>query len=307
MSQKRKKRSKERRAIYLLPNLFTTFSLFAGFLSMVSSMQGRFQLAAWAILAASLLDTLDGTVARMTNTTSRFGTEYDSLCDLLSFGAAPAVLVYQWALKPSKLAIAEVLADEKTFSLGMVVAFIFLACAALRLARFNVSAGQRDPGFFQGLPSTGGAAIMSAMVLWHFRPAAVPAAEPNHLFVLCGTLAIAFLMVSTLDYFSLKNKLITKNNHPFETLVLIILILGAVIIKAKTLLLPIAIVYLAAGPIVTLVRRRRKAGAPGSEDPGAPARGDPEGTPEKTDAPASPSNSVSPLEDGGAAAPREKD
>jgi CDP-diacylglycerol--serine O-phosphatidyltransferase len=141
MSQKRKKRLKERRAIFLLPNTFTTLSLFAGFYSIVSSIQGRFTPAAWAIFLAAILDALDGTVARMTNTTSRFGVEYDSLCDLLSFGAAPAVLIYQWALKPSKFhLIQDFVADERTMSIGMVAAFVFLACGALRLARFNVSA-----------------------------------------------------------------------------------------------------------------------------------------------------------------------
>jgi CDP-diacylglycerol--serine O-phosphatidyltransferase len=255
MSQKRKKRAEARRAIFLLPNLFTTFSLFAGFYSIVSSIQGRFTLAAWAIFIAAILDALDGTVARMTKTTSLFGVEYDSLCDLVSFGVAPAVLVYQWALKPSKLQlINKYVSDEKTFTLGMVVAFVFLACGALRLARFNVSTGHRDPGFFQGLPIPGGAFMISAIVLWYHRNLGVPL-DPNPIFVVPLVLVLAFLMVSTLDYFSLKHRFITKNNHPFETLVLIILFLALIITKAKTLLLPLGLVYLATGPIVTVIRR----------------------------------------------------
>jgi CDP-diacylglycerol--serine O-phosphatidyltransferase len=259
MSQKRKNRGANGRGIYILPNLFTTMSLFAGFYSIVSSIQGRFSVAAAAILIAAVMDALDGTVARMTHTTSRFGMEYDSLCDLLSFGAAPAVMAYLWALRPGKLnQLPMVTPDEKTMALGMVVSFIFLACGALRLARFNVYAGQRDPGFFQGLPIPGGAALLSAAVLWHYRFPGSQPITPNGIFVVTLVLVLAFLMVSNLDYFSLKNRIIVKNNHPFETLVLTVLVLGLLIIKAKTLLLPLGLVYLASGPIVTVQRARRK-------------------------------------------------
>ncbi|MDR1037960.1 MAG: CDP-diacylglycerol--serine O-phosphatidyltransferase [Deltaproteobacteria bacterium] len=274
MSQKRN-RAKERRAIYILPNLFTTFSLFAGFFSIVSSINGRFSAAAWAIFLAAVFDTLDGTVARMTRTTSRFGVEYDSLCDLVSFGVAPAVLLYQWALRSMNRGIlSAVPSDDKTMTLGFVAAFVFLACGALRLARFNVLTGSRDPGFFQGLPIPGGAAIAAAAVLWHHRyPGAVPFL-PDPALILALTFVTAFLMVSNLDYFSLKNKVVVHNNRPFETLVLIILVLALIIIKGRTLLLPLGLIYLASGPVVTVIRarRRRRAGAPpgcGGELPGS--------------------------------------
>ncbi|MDR2351739.1 MAG: CDP-diacylglycerol--serine O-phosphatidyltransferase [Deltaproteobacteria bacterium] len=231
MSQKRKSRSKDRRAIFILPNIFTTLSLFAGFYSIVASIQEHFLSAAIAILFAAIFDALDGTVARMTGTTSHFGVEYDSLCDLLSFGAAPAILVYLWALKPGAVPFTNLMTpDTKTMTLGMVVSFIFLACGALRLARFNVSAGLRDPGFFQGLPIPAGATLISAAVLWHHRFGIAKAIAPNYIFILFLVLALAFLMVSNLDYFSLKHRFITKNNHPFETLVLIILLPGVLII-----------------------------------------------------------------------------
>ncbi|MDR1312361.1 MAG: CDP-diacylglycerol--serine O-phosphatidyltransferase [Deltaproteobacteria bacterium] len=259
MSQKRKNRAKERRAVYILPNLFTTFSLFAGFFSIVSSINGRFAPAAWAIFLAAVFDTLDGTVARMTRTTSRFGVEYDSLCDLVSFGVAPSVLMYQWALRHVNRGIlSAVPSDDKTMTLGFVAAFVFLACGALRLARFNVSAGSRDPGFFQGLPIPGGAAIAAAAVLWHHRTPGAPPFVPDPALVLALTVVTAFLMVSNLDYFSLKNKVVSHNNRPFETLVLIILVLALVIFKGRTLLLPLGLIYLASGPVVTAVRARRR-------------------------------------------------
>ncbi|MDR0356079.1 MAG: CDP-diacylglycerol--serine O-phosphatidyltransferase [Deltaproteobacteria bacterium] len=257
MSQKRK-RGESRRAIYIFPNLFTTMSLFCGFYSIISSVRGNYTLASYLILVAAIMDALDGTVARMTNTTSRFGVEYDSLCDLLSFGAAPSVLVYLWALDNVRMS-ALPSPDYKTIGLGVIVAFIFLACGAMRLARFNVSAGRRDPGFFQGMPIPGGAGILAALCLWHHRLPRGPI-EPNGPMILIFVLVLSYLMVSNLDFFSLKNKALTKNNHPFETLVGMITLLAFMIIKAKTVLFPIGMIYLVSGPIVTVVRRLRKKG-----------------------------------------------
>jgi CDP-diacylglycerol--serine O-phosphatidyltransferase len=272
---KRKNRSHRRRAIYIFPNLFTTMSLFAGFYSIMSSFHGRFVTASAAILVAAVMDTLDGTVARMTNTTSRFGVEYDSLCDLLSFGAAPAVMVYLWALRPSQLHLWFLPSPEdKSLGLGLVAAFVFLACGALRLARFNVSAGHRDPGFFQGLPIPGGAGVVAAAVLWHHRlPDRV--LHPNGPLILLLVVALALLMVSNFDFLSLKNKIFVKNNHPFETLAFFTILLAFLIIKAKTVLLPLGLAYLISGPAITLVRRlRRRPGGeeardgPGPDEPG---------------------------------------
>jgi CDP-diacylglycerol--serine O-phosphatidyltransferase len=255
LPHKRKNRQKTRRTIYVLPNIITALSLFAGFYGLISAINDRFMAASMAILVAAILDSLDGTVARVTNTTSLFGREYDSLCDLIAFGAAPAILMYQWILKPGKLHVLNIISGEtKTLSLGLVVAFIYLACGSLRLARFNISTNQRDPGFFQGIPITGGAVILSSLVFWHYR--SLPSIAPNPIFILTMVLVTAFLMVSTFDYISLKHRIVSKNPHPFETLVLAVLILGILVVKAKTFLLPLCIIYMATGPIVTLFRRR---------------------------------------------------
>lgn len=252
MKNKLKNRAANRRAVYVLPNIFTTLSLFFGFYSILASVGGRFSLAAWCILFAAVCDGLDGTVARMTHTTSRFGVEYDSLCDLVSFGVAPAVMVYLWALTPGSLA-----SLSPYHRLGAGVAFIFLACGALRLARFNVFSGVRDPGFFQGLPIPGGALMLAAAVLWHYRfgQAVIPCGPA----ILALTLVVAVLMVSSFDYFSHKNKLLFRNSRPFETLVVVVLLLGVLIVKIKSTLLPLGFLYLASGPVVTIIRSRRGA------------------------------------------------
>ena len=142
---------KRRRGIYILPNLFTTAALFAGFYAIVQAMNGRFEIAAVAIFVAMVLDGLDGRVARLTHTQSEFGAEYDSLSDMVSFGAAPALVMYEWALK-----------DLGKF--GWAAAFVFCAGAALRLARFNTNIASVDKRFFQGLPSPAAAALVAGMV-----------------------------------------------------------------------------------------------------------------------------------------------
>lgn len=265
MGMKMKNRSARRRSIYILPNIFTTLSLFFGFYSVLASVAGRFDHAAWSILVAALCDGLDGTVARMTNTTSQFGVEFDSLCDLVSFGLAPAIMAFYWALTPDSLAALTPYHQK----LGMGVSFIFLACGALRLARFNVFSGVRDPGFFQGLPIPGGAVIMCAAVLWHYRLPEGPV-TPNGPAIMVLVLVLAFLMVSSIDYVSHKNKTVFRNQRPFETLVVVVLLLGFMIVKLKSVLLPMGFIYLASGPVITVVRasrrRRQEPPAPLPED-----------------------------------------
>ncbi len=139
------------RSIYLLPNLFTTASLFAGFYAIVQAMNGKYEHAAVAIFIAMVMDGLDGRVARMTNTQSAFGAEYDSLSDMVSFGVAPALVLYVWALKPMG-------------KLGWIAAFVYCACAALRLARFNTKLDDADKRYFQGLPSPAAAALLAGLV-----------------------------------------------------------------------------------------------------------------------------------------------
>ncbi len=147
-----------KRGIYLLPSVLTTFGMFAGFYSIISSINGDFTIAAISILIAMMWDTLDGRVARLTNTQSDFGAEYDSLADLVSFGLAPALLVYQWSL-------------YELGRFGWLAAFVYLACAALRLARFNTQVGTADKRYFQGLPSPAAAGVIASMIwlkIWTF-------------------------------------------------------------------------------------------------------------------------------------------
>jgi CDP-diacylglycerol--serine O-phosphatidyltransferase len=293
MAQKRKLRGQNRRAIYILPNLFTTLSLLFGFYSMICSIQGRFVTAASAILLAAIMDALDGTVARMTNTTSRFGLEYDSLCDLVSFGVAPALLVYLWALRPNLLTLTHLVApEEKSISLGVMAAFVFLACGAMRLARFNVFVGFRDPGFFQGLPIPGGAGVIASTVLWHHRLAGQPL-SPNGYLVLALTVVTAFLMVSNLDYFSLKHRFIVKNNHPFETLAIVVIILAVAVIKVKTILFPLALIYLGSGFIVTPIRAWRGRRSPQPEEQSPPGDSPESQLDEDEDEPSTDNSSIS--------------
>ena len=150
---------KTKRGIYLLPSIITTFALFAGFYSIIASVNGNFTLAAISIMVAMLWDTLDGRVARLTKTQSAFGAEYDSLSDLVSFGVAPALLVYEWSL-------------SDLGRMGWLAAFIYLACAALRLARFNTQIGTIDKRYFQGLPSPASAGVIASMIwlkFWNFE------------------------------------------------------------------------------------------------------------------------------------------
>ena len=178
----------KRRGIYVLPNLFTTAALFAGFFAIVQAMQGDFERAAMAIFIAMVLDGLDGRVARMTNTQSAFGAEYDSLSDMVSFGAAPALVMYEWALRDLG-------------RLGWVAAFVYCACAALRLARFNTTLEVVDKRFFQGLPSPAAAALVAGLV-WVMIVSGIPGSDYRW-FSCAITLFAGLTMVSNIRYFAL--------------------------------------------------------------------------------------------------------
>jgi CDP-diacylglycerol--serine O-phosphatidyltransferase len=193
--------------IYVLPNLVTTANIFFGFFAVIQSIRGRFDIAAYAIVAAAIFDMLDGRLARMTRATSKFGAEYDSLCDLISFGMAPAVLLYMWALQPFG-------------RLGWLASFIYLAGGALRLARFNVQSNRIDPGFFQGLPIPMAAGIVASSVL-AFREMDW---EPmGSLGLLLMTFLLGLVMVSNFRYRSFKD-IDFRKRMPFRHLVLGILI-----------------------------------------------------------------------------------
>ncbi|TAK40586.1 MAG: CDP-diacylglycerol--serine O-phosphatidyltransferase [Betaproteobacteria bacterium] len=197
------------RGIYLLPNLFTTAALFAGFYAIVQAMNGRFEQAAIAILVAIVLDGLDGRVARLTRTQSAFGAEYDSLSDMVSMGAAPALVMYEWVLK-----------DLGRF--GWIAAFVYCVGAALRLARFNVNLGVIDKRFFQGLPSPAAAALVAGFV-WLASDNKIPVSSYGIPWI-TGFLAIyaGVTMVSNVPFYSFKDINLRKS-VPFATVLFIVL------------------------------------------------------------------------------------
>ncbi len=236
-------RKVRRKGIYLLPNLFTTSALFAGFFAIVAGINGDFTAAAVAIFIAMVLDGLDGRVARMTNTQSAFGAEYDSLSDMLSFGAAPALVAFTWILQDI----------GKT---GWVVAFLYVACAALRLARFNVQIGSVDKKWFIGLPSPSAAALVAASV-WTFHSFDADAFGFK-LLMLVIVAAAGVLMVSNIRYYSFK-EIDFKGPVPF--VVLLAIVLGFVVISLQpsvTLLLLFG-TYVASGPVMAAMRKVKHA------------------------------------------------
>jgi len=232
-----------RRGIYLLPNLFTTGALFAGFYAITSAMGGRYETAAMAIFIAMILDGLDGRVARLTNTQSDFGAQYDSLSDMVSFGAAPAVVMYLWAF-------------SSLGRLGLFAAFIHMAGGALRLARFNTQLSSADKRYFQGLPSPAAAAILAGFVLicleygYSIEIIKYPA--------VILTMSTGLLMVSNFRYSSFKD-IDLKGKVPFFVAIAVMLAIAFVMAQPQTMLFLLFLVYAVSGPVVTLVARRRRA------------------------------------------------
>ncbi len=242
------KASLRRRGIYLLPNLFTTGALFAGFFSVVAAMDGNFQKAAVAIFVAMVLDGLDGRVARLTHTESDFGKEYDSLSDMVSFGLAPALVVYQWG--------ATILPEYSWLwgRLGWLAAFFYSVCAAMRLARYNSRIGIADKRFFEGLPSPSGAALVAGTV-WL---AAEYSLQGFWGFVIAfGVTAVAgALMVSNFNYYSGRN--VNLGRHiPFPYLLLIPAFFMLISLEPPVVLFSMFVAYAVSGPVVTMVRRAR--------------------------------------------------
>lgn len=238
------KSGKRSKGIYILPNLFTTGGLFAGFYAIVAATQGKFEAAAVAIFIAMVMDGLDGRVARMTNTTSDFGVEYDSLADMIAFGLSPSLVVYEWALMSKG-------------KLGWLVAFIYVASAALRLARFNTQRVQ-DKRYFQGLPSPAGAAFMAALV-WFCVDRSI-AGEPIAELVMVLTVLIGAAMVSNIKYRSFKD-LDLKDRVPFVAILLVVLVYVVISLDPPTVLFFIASVYALSGPVSCVWRWRRKTGS----------------------------------------------
>ena len=237
------------RGIYLLPNLFTTAALFAGFYAIVSATTDRFEAAAIAIFVAMLMDGVDGRVARLTNTQSDFGVQYDSLSDMVSFGLAPALVMYEWSLH-SMATHGWVWAK-----LGWLGAFIYTAAAALRLARFNSQVEVADKNYFQGLPSPSAAALVAGMV-WLGADAGL---EGGNLWplTLVLTAAAGFLMVSNLRYYSFK-EVDFKNRVPFVVLLIVVLLFVFVSIDPPTFLFTGFLLYVLSGPVLTIWRLRQR-------------------------------------------------
>lgn len=241
-------------AIYLLPNLFTTGALFAGFYAIVAGIDGRWVEACIAILVAGVFDGLDGRIARLTKTQSEFGVQYDSLSDLVSFGLAPALLMYNWSLVSLKLA------GPTWGKIGWLVAFLYVACAALRLARFNAQVGQVDKRYFIGLASPAAAGCMVSLI-WAAETYQWTGSELRWL-TLPLTTAIALLMVSRVRYYSFKQ---WPERVPFYWMLVLVLALVGIAMEPPTALLAIGLVYLLSGPLGWLWQRSRlRRAEPGS-------------------------------------------
>jgi CDP-diacylglycerol---serine O-phosphatidyltransferase len=241
-----------RKGIYILPNLFTLAALFGGFYGIVMAMNGRFHEAAIGIFCAMVLDSLDGRVARMTNTQSAFGEQMDSLCDMVSFGAAPALIAYIWALK-----------DLGRW--GWIAAFVYVACASLRLARFNVNTAVVDKRYFQGLPSPAAAALVMGLV-WLMTDLGIAGSDT---IVILGAIemkvrwimfAFALLagltMVTNAPYYSFKD-VNMKKSVPFAVIVLIALGIAAINIDPPTVLFGIFVAYGLSGYVIYAYRKAK--------------------------------------------------
>lgn len=234
---------KRRRGIYLLPNLFTTAGLFAGFYAIIAAIGGRYEAAAVAIFVAMVMDGIDGRVARLTNTQSDFGAEYDSLADMVSFGLAPALVVYVWAL-------------SGLGKLGWLAAFIYAAATALRLARFNTQIKSADKHYFQGLPSPAAAGLIAGIV-WVTTSTYTLTGADVQLPALILTVLAGVLMVSNLRFHSFKN-LGLKDKVPFVALLIIVLVFVFISIDPPQVLFTGFLLYALSGPALTLVQLRKK-------------------------------------------------
>ena len=229
-----------KRGIYLLPSVLTTFGMFAGFYSIISSINGEFTIAAISIMIAMMWDTLDGRLARLTNTQSAFGAEYDSLADLVSFGLAPALLVYEWSL-------------YELGRFGWLAAFVYLACAALRLARFNTQVGIADKRFFQGLPSPAAAGVIASMIwlkIWTFASFDSEVISLGYYLGAGITILCGLLMVSNVRYYSFKE--LDSKKASFRFLLLIVLSLIILMYKPNIILFTGFFLYLLSGPFITI-------------------------------------------------------
>ena len=234
------------KGIFLLPNLITTAGLFCGFYAIVAAMRGSFESAAIAIFFAAIFDGLDGRVARITNTSSKFGEEYDSLADMVSFGVAPALVMYSWGL-------------SDLGKIGWSAAFVYVACAALRLARFNTQIDTADKNYFTGLASPAAAAIIASTV-WVCQDFGwVGDHLPSEVSVAVSllTAVTGMLMMANFPYYSFKG-IDMHGRVPFFVMILIVLGIGFVTLDPPRILLMAFLAYGVSGPITFLIKRRNK-------------------------------------------------
>jgi CDP-diacylglycerol--serine O-phosphatidyltransferase len=239
--QRRLTKDGMKKGIYILPNLFTTASLFSGFYSIINSMKGQYYVAAVAILVALVLDGLDGRIARITNTTSKFGAEYDSLADLVAFGVAPAMLAYTWSLAPFG-------------KWGWGAAFLFVTCGALRLARFNIQIGIIESKVFNGLPIPGAASVVATTVLFYNLHGE---GNFNHPVMLIAVVMLALFMVSNIKYYSFKD-LNFFARKPFTAFVVILLVLTIIISEPEITIFTFFVGYSLSGPVWLIYKIAKK-------------------------------------------------
>ena len=236
------------KGVFLLPNALTTGALFAGFYSIIAGINGHYTAAAVAVVIAGVLDGLDGRVARLTNTQSEFGVQYDSLSDLISFGLAPALLAFNWSL--ASMRDISPLAGK----LGWLAAFLFAACAALRLARFNTQASSADKSYFQGLASPAAAGTLVATI-WFFNDQGI-SGESVRWLIWFETVVLGLLMFSRVRYFSGKSWP-TGDRIPTGFLFLVVLVFVLLAIDPPTVMMIIGIIYVTSGLVMTLLGRQQ--------------------------------------------------
>ena len=235
-------RRRKGKGIYILPNLLTSISLFSGFYAIIATIDRKFIYAAIAIFVSAIFDMLDGRVARMTGSSSKFGVEYDSLSDVIAFGVAPGLLVYMWALKGYG-------------RFGWLAAFLYVACGALRLARFNIQVETIQKKQFLGLPIPAAATVVAGSVL--FNSWLVPhGIDVKTVFIPILIYILAFLMVSDVRYFSSKNLAFFKG-RPFRSTVTAVLLIVIIFLEPRITLFGLTFAYLLSGPIYTLAERKK--------------------------------------------------
>lgn len=245
-----------KKGVYLLPTILTLCGMFFGFYSILASLKGNYIHAAWAVMIANIFDGLDGWVARLTHSTTKFGIELDSLSDLVAFGVAPAVILYKWGLVPFG-------------RVGWAAAFLFMACGALRLARYNVQMGSTESKAFTGMPIPGAATVVATLVIfyhemWETGPG-------KNYFILILAIFLSVLMVSTLRFHGAK-ELNLGRRKPFSILVSIVIVFTLVVVHPQIALFLFAMIYLIGGIIENIIlyyRKRKQISKTGATQTGA--------------------------------------